>query len=245
MTITAAETAARIELAACYRIAAQAGMTDSIYAHISLRVPGEDEHFLINPFGLHFEEITASCLAKVDAEGELLADPTGLGINRAGFVIHSAIHQARPDLHCVMHTHTVAGMVLSASAEGLLPLTQHAMRFFESIGYHDYEGIAVDMDERVRLARDLGPHSALVLRNHGLITCGPSVAHAYDLMVFLERAAEAQWRIQAAGVPIITPSIEAARKTAELFAKPRRGAVDRSWQALLRELDRHGASYRE
>ncbi|ALM86291.1 class II aldolase/adducin family protein [Bordetella sp. N] len=237
-TPLADEAAARAELAACYRLAARAGLDDGIYAHISLRVPGHDDHFLINPFGLHFAEITASTLAKVDAQGELLDDPTGLGINRAGFVIHSAIHQARPDLHCVMHTHTVAGMTLAASADGLLPLSQHAMRFHERIGYHDYEGIAVDLDERARLARDLGPHNALVLRNHGLITAGPDVAHAYDLMVFLERAAEAQWRILAAGAPLALPSPEAARRTAELFAQPRRSAVHRSWAALLRELER-------
>jgi ribulose-5-phosphate 4-epimerase/fuculose-1-phosphate aldolase len=186
------EWAARLDLAACYRLAVHFGMTDLIYTHISARVPGPEHHFLINAFGLLWDEISASTLVKVTLDGEVVEDPTGSGINRAGYVIHSAVHRARPDVGCVMHTHTQAGIAVSAQEDGLLPLSQHAMRFSNSIAYHDYEGLALDLDEQVRLVSDLGDRPAMILRNHGLLVCGESVAQTFDLMYYLERACRTQ-----------------------------------------------------
>src|SRR5271154_2559614 len=171
--VTAAEWQARVDLAACYRLAHHFGMTDLIYTHISARVPGPEEHFLINPYGLLFNEITASSLIKIDLDGAVVLKPDlDYPVNQAGFVIHSAVHAARPDVGCVMHTHTRAGMALSALECGLLPLTQTAMRFHGRIGYHEYEGPAVELDERQRLVANLGVHSAMILRNHGLLSAG-------------------------------------------------------------------------
>ena len=162
----------RADLAACYRLVAHFRMTDLIYTHISARVPGRDARFLINPYGLLFEEITASSLVTVTLDGTIVDDPSGLGINPAGFVIHSAIHRARHDVGCVIHTHTAAGLAVAAQKKGLRPLTQHAMRFTGCLAYHDYEGVALDLPEQRRLVRDLGPRNAMILRNHGLLTCG-------------------------------------------------------------------------
>lgn len=234
----------RIDLAACHRLAAQHGMTDLIYTHISARVPGADDSFLINPFGLLFDEIRADTLVTVGPDGHVLDDPTGLGINRAGFVIHSAVHQARPDAVCVMHTHTLAGVAVSSLQAGLLPYTQHAARFHDRIGYHDYEGVAVDLDERARLVRDLGPHKALMLRNHGLLTCGATVGEAFELMFFLEFACRAQLQIQATGQPIAVPALAAIERAAETFDRAAGRSSPRLWQALLRHLDHTDSSYR-
>src|SRR5678815_6054054 len=216
--VSAGEWETRVDLAACYRLAAHYRMTDLIYTHISARVPGPEHHFLINAFGLTWDEITASALVKVTLDGEIVDDPTGSGINRAGYVIHSAVHRARPDLMCVMHTHTSAGIAVSAQDAGLLPLTQHAMRFTDSIGYHDYEGIALDVDEQARLVRDLGTHNAMILRNHGLLACGPTVHDAFDLMIHLERACQAQVAALGGGAQVVTPSHDVARKVAAQFA---------------------------
>src|SRR6187397_1274475 len=177
--VSAGEWETRVDLAACYRLAAHFRMTDLIYTHISARVPGPEHHFLINAFGLLWDEISASTLVKVTLEGEIVDDPTGNGINRAGYVIHSAVHRARPEIHCVMHTHTSAGIAVSAQEDGLLPLSQHAMRFTGCIAYHDYEGLALELDEQKRLVADLGTHKALILRNHGLLTCGESIGEAF------------------------------------------------------------------
>jgi len=186
--VSAEEWDTRVDLAACYRLAAHFRMTDMIYTHISARVPGPEHHFLINAFGLLWDEITASTLVKVTLDGETVDDPTGSGINRAGYVIHSAIHRARPDVNCVIHTHTAAGIAVSAQDQGLLPVSQHAMRFTDKLAYHDYEGLALDLDEQQRLVRDLGDRKAMILRNHGLLTCGSSIYEAFDLMYYLERA---------------------------------------------------------
>lgn len=231
----------RAELVACIQLAARYEMTDLIYTHISARVPGVEDQFLINPFGLLFNEVNEHTLVTVNLDGEVLSDPTGLGINRAGFVIHSAIHQARPDATCVMHTHTLAGVAVSALAEGLLPYSQHAMRFHDRIGYHDYEGIAVELDERQRLVRDLGPHRALVLRNHGLLTCGASVGEAFELMYFLEFACRAQLQIQASGQRVAHPSPEAIRRAAEGFERATIRTSPKLWAALLRQ--HHGTTF--
>lgn len=234
----------RADLAACYRLVAHFRMSDLTYTHISARIPGRSEQFLLNAFGLLFEEVTATNLVTVDAAGGVLSDPTGLGINPAGFVIHSAIHAARSDIACVLHTHTMAGMAVSAQEEGLLPITQHAMRFHGRIGYHEYEGISLDQVERERLARDLGPHNAMILRNHGLLTCGSSIAEAFNLMYYLERACQAQVGALAGGRPLHMPSADAVSTTARIFdgAGP---AIANDWKALLRMLDRADPSYRD
>ncbi len=233
----------RVNLAACHRLAGYYGMTDQIYTHISARVPGPPEHFLLNAYGLLFEEVTASSLIKVDLEGRVI-DDAGLGINPAGFVIHSAIHAARHDAMCVMHTHTRAGMAVSAQKHGLLPLTQHAMRFWRRVGYHDYEGVALDLDERQRLVRDLGAHKALILRNHGLLTVGASIREAFELMYYLERSCQAQIDAMAGGAELNIPPPDVCERTARQFERLGRAAVERDWPALLRLLDRLDSSYR-
>lgn len=245
LSVTPAEWAVRLDLAACYRLAAHFGLTDLIYTHISARVPGEEGRFLINAYGLLFPEIKASTLVKVTLDGAIVDDPTGLGINAAGFVIHGAVHGARHDVGCVMHTHTTAGLAVAAQRQGLLPLTQHAMRFTDAIGYHDYEGIALDLDEQARLVRDLGAHNAMILRNHGLLACGPTVHDAFDLMMHLERACQAQVAAAAGSADLVIPPHDVARKVAAQFARPGRQAPANAWSALLRMLDRDDPSYRE
>lgn len=243
-TIAPQEAQIRIDLAACYRLIAHFRMTDLSYTHISARLPGDGERFLLNAFGLLFEEVTATNLVTVDTAGRVLRDPTGLGINPAGFVIHSAVHAARPDAACVLHVHTMAGMAVSAQAQGLMPITQHAMRFHNRIGYHEYEGVASDESERARLARDLGPHKAMILRNHGLLTCGSSVAEAFNLMYYLERACQAQVGALAGGSKLHIPSVEAIDTTAKIFDRAGPPALANDWKALIRMLDRVDPSYR-
>jgi len=239
------EWAVRVDLAACYRCAARYRMTDLIYTHISARVPGLDEHFLINAFGLTWDEITASSLVKVNLDGEVIDDPTGLGINRAGYVIHSAVHRARADVACVMHTHTAAGIAVSAQAHGLLPISQHAMRFHGRLAYHDYEGVALDLDEQQRLVSDLGGHRAMILCNHGLLTAGETIAQAFDLMYYLERACSAQVDALAGGSTLRIPSPEVAEKVAGQFANLPYKKKQTEWRALRRALDRSDPSYRD
>ena len=177
--VSAEEWQARVDLAACYRLVDKYGMTDLIYNHITARIPGSADHLLINLYGMLYKEITASSLVKIDVEGEIIWKPeTDYGINKSGYVIHGAIHKARPDVACVLHTHTRAGIAVSAMTCGLLPLSQTSMRFVGHIGYHDYEGPAVDLDERERIVEDLGPHDALIMRNHGLLTCGATIQQA-------------------------------------------------------------------
>src|SRR5437773_3878438 len=174
---------ARVDLAACYRLVDRYEMTDLIYNHITARIPGDEDHLLINLYGLLYKEITASSLVKIDVEGDIVWKPaTDYGINKSGYVIHGAIHKARPDVACVIHTHTRAGMAVAAMKCGLLPLSQTSMRFVGHIGYHDYEGPAVDLDERERIVSDLGPHDALIMRNHGLPTCGATIQQAFNTM---------------------------------------------------------------
>lgn len=242
--VSAEEWEQRVALAACYRLAAAHRMTDMIYTHISARVPGPDEHFLINAYGLLFDEITASSLVKVDIKGEILEDETGLGINPAGYVIHSAVHAARHDVQCVMHTHTSAGLAVAAQKHGLLPLTQHSMRFWNRIAYHDYEGIALDLDEQQRLTADLGDKEAMILRNHGLLTVGPSVRAAFDAMYYLERSCQAQVAAMAGNAELVIPPPEVCEKVARQFQRANRPAETRDWPALLRMLDRTDTSYR-
>src|SRR5258707_2795497 len=181
----------RVDLAAAYRLVDLYGMTELSANHISTRVPGEEGAFLINPYGLLYDQMHASCFIKLDLAGNILFNPTELGINKAGYVIHSAIHRPRHDVDCVIHTHTIAGMAVSAMKCGLLPLAQTSMRFAK-IGYHDYEGVAVDLDEQARLGRDLGEHSGLILRNHGFLAVGGSIPPAFYNIFKLERACQVQ-----------------------------------------------------
>lgn len=232
------EWSVRVDLAAAYQLAYLHRMTDHIYTHISARVPGDEDHFLINAYGLTFDEVTPESLVKVDLSGKVLKDVTGLGINPAGYVIHSAIHDARHDVGCVMHTHTAAGVAVSAQERGLLMISQHAMRFHERLSYHDYEGVALDMDEQVRLVADLGSTNAMILRNHGLLVCGVDVADAFDAMFYLERACQIQVNAVAGGMKLIEPSSAIAEKVAQQFDRPDRASRAKQWPAMLRMLKR-------
>jgi ribulose-5-phosphate 4-epimerase/fuculose-1-phosphate aldolase len=236
--VSEAEWDARVELAACYRLVDRFEMTDLIYNHITARIPGQQHHLLINLYGLMYKEITASSLVKIDLDGTVVWKPeTGYGYNYSGYVIHGAIHRARPDVACVLHTHTRAGMAVSCMAEGLLPITQTSMRFHNHIGYHDYEGPAIDLDEQERLVSDLGSHNALVLRNHGLLTCGPSVPEAFNLMYQLEMSCRAQVDVMAARTEMIMPDSEVVAHAAHLYQPgARRPYGILEWPAMLRLL---------
>jgi ribulose-5-phosphate 4-epimerase/fuculose-1-phosphate aldolase len=240
--ITEAERQLRVDLAACYRLVAHYEMDDMFSTHISARVPGSETHFLLNPYGVLFEQVTASDLVKVDLEGNILQD-TPHSINSAGFVIHSIVHAARPDAKCVLHTHTVAGMAIASLQDGLLPLTQKSMRFYNRIGYHDYQGVADDVHEHQRLVRDLGSHNALILRNHGLLTCGPTVARAFFLMKNLEKSCQAQLAAMASGGKLIQLSAPLMQHAAGQVENRLDGEAS-GWSALLKKLDRIDPSYR-
>lgn len=243
-SVSEVEWEARIQLAACYRLVAHFRLTDMIYNHISLRVPGTDDQFLINPFGLLYEEITASNLVKVDREGKLIEDD-GLDVNPAGFVIHSAIHMARHDVACVLHTHTRAGVAVSALKQGLLPVSQHAMRFFNRVGYHDYEGISLDDDERSRLVADLGRHHTLILRNHGLLTTGVSAHAAFELMYYLEMACQIQTSLPGNIGDWMLPAPAVCERAAQQFEHSHEFLKERDWHALLRLVERIDPSFKE
>jgi ribulose-5-phosphate 4-epimerase/fuculose-1-phosphate aldolase len=243
------EWAVRVDLAACYRLIAHFGWDDLILTHNSARVPGTTDQILINPMGLMFDEITASNLLKVDLDGNVL-EPSEYEPIYAGIVIHGAIYQARPDVECVIHTHTEADIAVGALEDGLLPLSQWAMRFYNRLGYHDYEGVSLDMDERERLAQSIGQHPVLVLRNHGLLATGRNVAEAFSLTYHFERSAEAQLKIQAAaasGRKIVVPDPDTCERQAAQFAgshnNPRLGG-QREWPALLRLCEKLDPSFR-
>ena len=244
--VSAEEWQARVDLAACYRLTSIYGMTEMVANHISCRVPGTTDQFLINPYGMLYEEIDASSLIKVDVEGNTLLNESDYDVNVAGFVIHSAIHMAKHDMDCVAHTHTPAGMAVSAMECGLLPLAQTSMRFLH-IAYHDFEGIADDVDERARLVRDLGDNEAMILRNHGLLVVGRTVPAAFNVLFRLERACQVQIMALSCNTKLIYPSKEILEETYDKM-RPR---VDRparngglAWPALLRKLDRTDPSYR-
>lgn len=232
----------RVDLAACYRLVERYGMTDMIYNHITARVPGPEHHLLINLYGLTYREITASSLVKIDLDGEILWKPdTDYGINKSGYVIHGCIHRARKEVGCVLHTHTSAGMAVSAMKCGLLPLTQTSIRFVGHIGYHDYEGPATDLEERERLVRDLGPHDAMILRSHGLLTCGPTIPQAFNTMYQLEMSCRAQVDAMAARTELVIPSEKILEKTAHLYQPgTRRPYGILEWPAMLRLLAAEG-----
>jgi ribulose-5-phosphate 4-epimerase/fuculose-1-phosphate aldolase len=239
------EDSLRVDLAACYRLVAMFGWDDLVFTHISARVPGPEHRFLINPYGMLFEEITASSLVLVDSTGTKLSNSPHM-VNPAGFVIHSAIHTARPDVTCVLHTHTVAGVGVAAQAGGLLPLSQQATVALASLGYHDYEGIALNDEEKPRLQRDLGEHAALILRNHGLLAVGPTIADAFLIMFNLQRACEIQIAAQSSGAELVRvdPRIVAGVR-ANMAAVTRGLGGALAWPALLRKLDRLDPSFRQ
>jgi ribulose-5-phosphate 4-epimerase/fuculose-1-phosphate aldolase len=239
-----AEWQLRVDLAACYRLVALYRWDDLIFTHISARVPGPEHHFLINPYGMLFEEITASSLVKVDPDGRKVMD-SPFDINPAGFTIHSAIHAAREDAKCILHTHTLNGVAISAQKEGVLPISQQSLMVMSSLGYHDYEGIALRDDEKPRLVRDLGNSDFLVLRNHGLLTVGESVSGAFLQMYQFEAVCAVQVLARAGGAAItsIDPRIVASGK-AQWNEVTRHAGGALAWPALLRKLDRIDPSYR-
>ena len=242
---TEAEWEIRVQLAACYRLVALYGWTDLVFTHISARVPGPEEHFLLNPFGSAFDEVTASSLVRIDLDGNVV-DGSGTRIHRAGFVIHSAVHGARPDARCVIHTHSTAGIAVSMLKDGLQPLSQHAQLFHGRIAYHDYEGLALDLDERQRLVHDLGDKPAMILRNHGLLVAGASVPEAFSILHHLEKAAQAQLLAMAAGAELSRPPEEVSLKTAaQGFGSEGAPFGEVEWPAMLRRLDRIEPGYRD
>lgn len=238
------EASLRVDLAACYRLVAHFGWDDLIFTHISVRVPGPQHHFLINPYGLLFDEITASSLVKVDLSGHKV-DDSPHEVNPAGFMIHSAIHAAREDAQCVLHVHSVNGIAVSAQADGLRALSQHAMFVVASLGYHDYEGVALNADEKPRLVADLGSHTYLMLRNHGLLTVGPTVAEAFMSMYLFETACMIQVRAQAGGASLIEIAPERVTHAGAQWREVTRASGGRlAWPALLRRLDRLDPGFR-
>jgi ribulose-5-phosphate 4-epimerase/fuculose-1-phosphate aldolase len=243
--VSVEEWQARVDLAAAYRLVAHYGWDDLVFTHISARVPGPEHHFLINPYGLMFDEITASSLVKVDLEGKIVME-SPYQINPAGFVIHSAIHAARQDALCVMHTHTVAGVAVSAQAGGLLPISQQSMFPLATIGYHDYEGLALNDDEKPRLVTDLGNKNCLILRNHGLLTVGASPAEAFFAMYSLQRACEVQLLAQSGGAELLSipkPILDGVAAQVKVVTKGL--GADLVWPGLMRKLDKIDTSFRE
>jgi ribulose-5-phosphate 4-epimerase/fuculose-1-phosphate aldolase len=234
----------RTDLAATYRLVAHHGWADMIFTHITARVPGPEHHFLINPYGLMFDEITASSLVKIDVDGKKLMD-SPYPVNPAGFTIHSAVHMAREDAHAVIHVHTADGVAVSCQEQGLLPMSQHAMLVYDDVAYHDYEGVALDHDERPRLVNDLGNKNMMILRNHGTIAMGKTCADAFLRLYYLERSCTIQVRALAGGSKINPTHQGVAEKTAGTGAGAFEGMIGNlAWPGLLRTLDRKDPSYR-
>ncbi len=242
--VSAEEWRTRVDLAAAYRLVALMGWDDMVFTHITAKVPGPEHHFLINPYGMMFDEITASSLVKVDLGGNVVMD-TPFPINPAGFTIHSAIHAAREDATCVLHTHSVNGVAVSAQADGVLPISQQSIFVLSSLAYHDYEGVALRDDEKPRLVRDLGTNNFFMLRNHGLLTVGPSVADAFMAMYTFEAVCMIQIRAQSGGgrLTTIDPAIIAtsAQQAQQVTKGMGTGALN--WPGLLRRLDRRNPGY--
>lgn len=242
--ISAAEWQVRTDLAACYRLCAMRRWDDLIYTHVSAAVPGEPGNYLINPFGDRFDEIRASTLLKIDSQGRVQGN-SARRVNVSGFAIHGAVHAARADAMCVMHLHNANGIAVGIQENGLLPLSQHALRFYEQAGYHDYEGLALSAQEQGRLVQHLGSYPALFLRNHGTLVCGRTVAEAFVLMDTLEKACAFQLLAQAGAGRLVQPSAQVCRKTyLELIGDGQpEGALE--WPALLRLLDDNDPTYRQ
>ena len=243
--VSAPEWEVRLNLAAAYRLVALYRWDDLVFTHISARVPGPEHHFLINPYGLMFEEITASSLIKVDLDGNKVSD-SPYEINPAGFTIHSCIHAAREEVGCVVHIHSLNGIAVSAQREGLLPLSQQSLFALASLGYHDYEGVALNPEEQPRLVKDLGEKSFLMLRNHGLLTVGPTIADAFLSMYLFEAACTIQIRAQSGGKELLSipaPILAGIRAASAKVTRGLGGAL--VWPGLLRKLDRANPGYQE
>ena len=243
--VSAEEWQVRIDLAAAYRLVAHYGWDDLIFTHISARVPGPEHHFLLNPYGMMFDEVTASSLVKVDLQGQIVMESPYI-INPAGFTIHSAVHAARADALCVTHLHTVYGVAVSTQKDGLLPISQQALFPLSSLAYHDYEGLALDEEEKPRLVQDLGNTNYMILRNHGLLTVGRSVADSFLSMFILERACQIQILAQSGGAELLSvrePILE--RVALQHNAVTLGQGSQLAWPGLLRKLDRLDPSYRE
>ena len=239
------EWAVRVDLAACYRLVAHYGWEDLVFTHITARVPSTEDQFLINPYGMFFDEITASSLVKIDVHGNTIQD-SPYPVNPAGFVIHSAIHAARHDAKCVLHTHTLNGVAVSAQRAGLLPISQHSISVLASLGYHDFEGPALRDDEKPRLVADLGDRTSLILRNHGLLTVGETVADAFVAMYYLETSCAIQVRAQSGGgelIPVPKDIIETTYAQVMTAGRSRGSRSMLVWPGLLRRLDRRDPSY--
>ena len=239
------EWAKRVNLAACYRLLDLYGMSEMSANHVSTRVPGEEDAFLINPHVMLYEQMHASCFIKIDVAGNVLFNPTEYDINKAGYVVHSCIHAARHEVDCVIHTHTIAGMAVSAMECGLLSIAQTSMRFAQ-IAYHDYEGVALKLEEQERLVRDLGQHEGMILRNHGLLTVGASIPEAFNSMFRLERACQVQVAALSCNVKLKLPPEEIVNESWRLYqpgVRRRFGLLE--WPALLAKLDKLDPSYRD
>jgi ribulose-5-phosphate 4-epimerase/fuculose-1-phosphate aldolase len=242
----------RVQLAAAYRIIDHLGWSELIWTHTTVRVPGPEHHFLINPYGLRFDEVCASNLVKVDMDGNIIGDQNQ-EINPAGFVIHSAIHMVRQDVQCIMHTHTLAGMAIAALQQGLLPISMYALGYYDRVAYHDFEGPSLDLDERQRLAANLSDKNVLILKTHGLLTCGQTVAQAFVRMFRLERACQVQLAAQSTGSPLIVPPKDVCELSAErsddfLVSEGGKGYSrnpNPEFDALVRLMDRKDPSYRQ
>ncbi len=234
----------RVNLAACYRLMAEFGMVEMVANHISARVPGTENEFLINPYGMLYEEMTASSMIRIDLDGKVLFNATDYDVNQAGYVIHSAVHGARHDVDCIIHTHTLAGMAVSAMKCGILPIAQSSMRFSD-IAYHDYEGIALRLEERERLVQNLGNREAMVLRNHGLLTVAPSIPECFNNMYRLERACQLQVTALSCNTELQMPPAEVVQySNHQMTSGVRRRYGLLEWPAMLRKLDRTDTSYR-
>ena len=243
--VSDAEWQTRVDLAAAYRLVAHYGWDDLIFTHISARVPGSDHHFLLNPYGMMFDEVIASSLVKVDLSGKIVMDSPHF-INPAGFTIHSAVHAAREDALCVMHLHTEYGIAVSAQKEGLLPISQQSLLALASLAYHDYEGLALNEEEKPRLVADLGGKHHMILRNHGLLTLGRTVAEAFLSMFILERACKIQVLAQSGGSELVPiPGTILDRVSTQRNAVMVGQGAELTWPGLLRKLDRMDKSYRE
>jgi ribulose-5-phosphate 4-epimerase/fuculose-1-phosphate aldolase len=243
--VSEAEWKLRVDLAACYRLCALYGWDDLIFTHISARIEGPEHHFLINPYGMTFDEVTASSLVKVGLDGKRVLD-SAYDINPAGFTIHGAIHAAREDAKCVMHTHSVNGIAVSATKHGVLPISQQSTFVLASLGYHDYEGVALRDDEKPRLVKDLGTNNFFMLRNHGLLTVGTTIPEAFIAMYTFESACMIQLRAQSTGAELIHVDPRIVEGVKQVFAAVTKGmGAGLAWPALLRKLDRKMPGYAE